>query len=240
MSDWVAGVDGCRRGWAVVLRHQGTGEVRARVLDFTAILRAPEQPSVIAVDMPIGLPGVAQRGGRAAEVEGRRLLPGRSSSLFSAPTRAALEAFRAGAAYAHVSAANRGGVANAPGLSKQTFHLLPKIDEVDRALSPALQRRVREVHPELSFALASHGATLPLSKKTAEGRAQRARLLVRLGFPAPLRLLGARLPAGVSADDLLDACIACWTAGRIAAGAAEVFPPAPEVDARGLRMELWR
>ena len=72
------------------------------------------------------------------------------------------------------------------------------------------------------------------------GRAERAKLLGSLGFVAPLQLLGTKLPKGAKSDDLLDACIACWTATRIASGSATVGPAAPPLDARGLRMELWR
>ncbi len=45
---------------------------------------------------------------------------------------------------------------------------------------------------------------------------------------------------GAKPDDLLDACIACWTAERVAAGSAIVTPGTALVDSRGLRMELWR
>jgi len=41
-------------------------------------------------------------------------------------------------------------------------------------------------------------------------------------------------------DDLLDAAIACWTAGRIATSDAKVLPGQPRTDGRGLRMEIWR
>jgi predicted RNase H-like nuclease len=78
------------------------------------------------------------------------------------------------------------------------------------------------------------------SKKTRAGQTAREMLLQTLGFRRPLHLLGPRLPPKVSADDLLDACIACWTAKRIATGAAIVMPDPPPLDARGLRMALWR
>ena len=42
----------------------------------------------------------------------------------------------------------------------------------------------------------------------------------------------------VAADDILDAHAACWTAERILKGEAEQIPPTPEVDAKGLRMEM--
>ena len=238
---WVAGVDGCHDGWVVVLRDGHAGTCLARVVpDFRAVLALKEAPAVIAVDVPIGLLTAARAGGRACEVMARRLLGTRASSVFSAPTRTALAAFRAGGSYQTVSAANRAGVATAPGLSQQSFHILPKVDQVDAALTPGAQTIVREVHPELCFAEANSGMSMRHSKKKSAGRTEREKLLVSVGFSSPLTLLGAKLPKGAKADDLLDACIACWTAERVAAGSATVIPGTPPTDSRGLRMELWR
>lgn len=238
---WVAGVDGCRAGWVVVLRDRLAGTHLALVVpSFHAVLALREAPAVIAVDVPIGLLATASAGGRECEVLARQLLRTRASSVFSAPTRPALGAFRAGGDYQAVSTANRGGVTTAPGLSRQTFGILPKIDEVDAALSSALQGVVREVHPELCFAEANSGTPMTHSKKTSTGRTERVALLRHLGFVAPLQLLGAKRPKGTKSDDLLDACIACWTADRVATGMAVVTPSTPPTDSRGLRMELWR
>jgi len=222
---WVAGVDGCRSGWVVVLHdgHHGTQSARV-VRDFVSVLALRERPGLIAVDVPIGLLDAACRGGRACEVMARQILGARASSVFSAPTRKALLAFRAGSDYQAVSLANRGGAANAPGISRQTFGILPKIDEVDVALTPPAQNVVHEVHPELCFAEANAGKPLVHSKKTAAGRNERVAILTTLGFSSPLQLLGPKLPKGVKSDALLDASIACWTAGRLLAGRAVVTP----------------
>lgn len=70
---WVAGVDGCPAGWMVAFARanegEGSGGLRLRVLPrFADILSAREAPAVIAVDIPIGLPAQAGRGGRAAQL----------------------------------------------------------------------------------------------------------------------------------------------------------------------------
>lgn len=240
-AHWVAGVDGCRTGWVVVLRDLTAGIYLARVVpDFHAVLALREAPQVIAVDVPIGLLATAIGGGRACEVLARQLIRDRRSSVFSAPTRAALTAFRTGSDYRSVSTANRGGIETAPGLSQQSFAILPKIAEVDAALSATAQRVVREVHPELCFAEANAGTPMRYSKKKLAGRTERVTLLSRLGFPSSVQLLGSKLPVGTKVDDVLDACIACWTAERIATGSAIVTPTNPPIDSRGLRMELWR
>ncbi len=67
--------------------------MRVRVMPrFSDIADAPEKPAVIAIDMPIGLPERTGIGGRAAENAIRPLLGARQSSVFSVPSRAALEA----------------------------------------------------------------------------------------------------------------------------------------------------
>jgi predicted RNase H-like nuclease len=108
-------------------------------------------------------------------------------------------------------------------------------------MTPARQAFVREVHPELVFALASgrpHGLAEP--KRTAAGERVRLRLLRRVTprfDPAAVR---ARLgPAMVARDDVVDAVACLVAARRIAEGRALVLPAGGvERDTRGLRMEI--
>src|SRR6202048_2557512 len=98
-NGWVAGVDGCPAGWMVAFARvnegEGSAEFRLCVLSqFADVLSADEAPAVIAVDIPIGLPAQAGRGGRAAENMVRPLLGERPCSVFSLPLRVALEATR--------------------------------------------------------------------------------------------------------------------------------------------------
>ena len=233
---WVAGADGCRGGWVIVLRQRATGELRVRTAArFADVLALPEQPRVIALDMPIALPQVAVRGGRDAERAARALLGRRGCTVFSSPTVGALAAFRAGGDHRAVSAANRRSAVGAPGLTLQTYYLLRKIDEVAQALTHVADRVVIEAHPELAFLEANGGAPIIAPKHTPSGRRARTRLLARLGY-----LPAARRRAGAAVDDLLDACIVCWTAERRAAGRALVVPARAPVDARGISTGIWR
>ncbi len=140
-SGWVAGVGGCRAGWVEVLQRGVSGALVTRVAsDFPAAFSFPERPDVIAVDVPIGLLTVARRGGRDCEVAARKILGRRASSVFFSPTRSALAAYRTNNEnYRAVVVANRVGVAAAPGISKQTFAILPKVSEVDAILSLGAQ-----------------------------------------------------------------------------------------------------
>ena len=237
MTTTVAGVDGCRAGWYVVLwdteNNRFSGGVQA---DFSGVLAFAESAEQVAVDIPIGLLDHALPGGRICDVYARkRLHPNRMSSVFSAPVRKALDA----ETYTEALALNRDSSHYDRGLSKQCFGILPKIREVDRLMTPDLQKRVREIHPELSFFALNGDFPLNHAKRTPDGLAERLDLLVRAGF-APLiaQNLGARLE-GAEPDDLLDACAACWSARRIVEGAATALPPEPHRDARGLCMQIW-
>ena len=83
-----AGVDGCPAGWIQITRHAKSGEIASRYLpDAAALVQQEPRPDVIAIDIPIGLP---KAGARACDVEARRLLGPRRSSVFAAPLRAML------------------------------------------------------------------------------------------------------------------------------------------------------
>jgi predicted RNase H-like nuclease len=204
---------------------------------FGDVLALPERPRAIAVDIPIGLPDIAIAGGRACDRLARSLLGARTSSVFSPPSRRALNAFARKRDYRTVSNANASG-RDGPRLSLQSYGILPKIAEVDAVMTPARQRSVREAHPELCFAQAHAGRPMKAAKKQPAGRTQRLAVLRTLGFPDPFALFGSPRPRGVAPDDILDACITCWTAERIARSLAVAVPSSAPVDARGLRMEI--
>ncbi len=108
-------------------------------------------------------------------------------------------------------------------------------------MTPALQRRVREVHPELVFAsLSPAGRGLAAAKKTEQGRRERLALLPpALAAAAPSRADRPFLAAAIALDDYVDALAALVTAGRLARGEARRVPQdGVDRDARGLAMEI--
>ena len=232
----MAGVDGCRAGWVVVLAHplaHNAQEHQVTICSrFDDVLALLPPSTVSAVDIPIGLLAERRPGGRDCDRCARRLLGRRASSVFTPPTRPLLDATH----YAQV----RGH-----GLSIQAFNILPKIREVDRVMTPVLQQQVYEAHPELAFqALA--GQPIRGRKKTVAGREERLRALENT--PSPLfhgirttfgHILHACKRAGVAPDDILDAYVLVWTALRIWRAQAQRVPRTPPHDARGLRMEIW-
>lgn len=239
-AGWVAGVDGCPAGWAVVFRRLGASREAAFALfpDFGAVLADLRAPAVIAVDMPIGLPDHVGPGGRGPERAVRSLLGERQSSVFAVPSRAAVmeDDYRRACDVALATSDPPKKV------SKQCFHLFPKIREIDRLMAPALEARVHEAHPELGFWRLNGERPMALPKKVKSrpnppGLAERAALLARHGYdPA---FLDQAVPRGVGRDDLIDAAVLALTAARIAEGEGRSFPAVPGRDGRGLRMAIW-
>lgn len=232
---WVAGVDGCRAGWIVALRRPGAGQLHLRLLGNISDLDAlNEKPARVAIDMPIGFADAASRGGRQCEMAARSLLPGKTSSVFSLPARCSLPAVT----YDDALRLNRASSPAGIGLSKQAFHLLPKLRELDAWITPQRQAACIEAHPELAFALLNGGKPVLSRKRSAAGRTERLRLLHAVGITVDAAMLAAR-PKGCAADDVLDAIALTRTAERHLRGQAMCLPGNPPLDARRLQMAIW-
>ena len=226
----VVGVDGCPAGWVAVVWDLAAAhpavEVAARWSELPLAAAA-----MVAVDMPIGL---AEAGPRGCDGEARKLLPrGRTSSVFPAPRRYMLRC----ADWAEANAL--GKARDGKGLSHQAWNIIAKIRELDAALTPADQDRVRETHPELVFHRLNDWRPVP-PKKTAAGREMRMRLLEGAGLDDLNRMLNAIPRSAAKPDDILDAAV-CAVAGRHMLEGRGTRVPAedPPRDARGLRMEIW-
>jgi predicted RNase H-like nuclease len=200
------GVDAARGGWIAVALEDGRFADAALERRFPGILERFPHAAVVGVDIPIGLPEPGAR--RRADVEARRVVGARRSSVFFTPSRAALEALT-----------YREARAIAPSTSAQGWALRTAILDVARVDDP----RVREVHPEVSFATLA-GEPLAFGKRSWNGQRERVHLLAGAGNELP-----DRLDAGlVAADDVLDAAVAAWTATRIARGEHMALPGDPQ------------
>lgn len=122
------------------------------------------------------------------------------------------------------------GLTGGKKISKQAWALRDNIERV--AGVAAEDRRVIEVHPEVSFrAMAGH--ELEYAKTTWNGQGLRLRCLAREGL-----VLADYLPEGgdVPVADVLDAAAAAWSARRYARHEEGVLP---EGSSRGQREVLW-
>jgi predicted RNase H-like nuclease len=228
----VIGVDGCRAGWIAVIWSE---QVQHRLFHtFADILKL--DAAIIAVDMPIGLPSLA---GRDAEKAARQGLGQRKSSVFPIPARPAVMS----ADYRDACAISLDHSDPPRKIAKQSFMLFPKIREIDALLTPDMQARVHETHPEVSFWAMNGKYPVPLAKKArlqnaSPGLDLRRKLLKDAGFPIKDLPMATYRKSDVGDDDLIDACACAWSARRILEGRALHFPDIDIRDQRGLLMRI--
>jgi predicted RNase H-like nuclease len=228
-----AGVDGCPGGrWVIARGDDPTGDgvtaIDIEVTDDLRPLLAEVRRAAVAavgIDMPIGL---LDEHPRPADVEARRLLGARRSSIFPTPLRFVLTA----ADYTQACDLSRQACGRS--LTKQTFHLLDRIRLLDTLVTPHDQRQVVEAHPELAFVRLNDGAPLETTKHQEVGRRQRRALLSREldGRAIDAALASASAPQ----QDLLDAMALVTTARRIARGDAVRL--GTRIDRTGKRAEI--
>lgn len=224
------GADGCRHGWAVVsVDTHGSRDLFVAEHVSDVAYRHPE--AVLAIDIPIGLTDEP----READLAAREVLGAASSSVFNAPPRAVVDAYRAGTVTTHAQANARSRAVSGKGLSIQSWNITAKVAEVD-SLAEHAGDRLLEVHPEVSFRVLADGASLA-RKRSSRGVHQRLSLLGEVGFSDV-----AGLPAGESlpADDVLDAAVAAWTAHGAALGERlRSHPGLPSQQDRGRPVAIW-
>lgn len=225
---FVAGVDGCRAGWVAFKVEVPSLATSVELLDVQIVLTSRANDLLcLAIDIPIGLLDHS----RACDKAARKLLgQPRGTSVFAAPCRAALSATT------HAAASQINREKTGRGLSQQAFGIVPKIKQVDDAITAECQRWVLEVHPEVCFWALNQYRPMTHNKKTKDGIAERIGAL-RPMFPEIERHLANR-PPRVGADDLLDAAAAGWTALRLHNGKA--LPVCTtERDENSLAVGIW-
>jgi predicted RNase H-like nuclease len=224
----VAGVDGCSTGWAAFKVDLASLRTSIEVVDLQSWLtERPPDLAFLSIDIPIGLFDRP----RACDIAARKLLgTPRRSSVFPAPCRAALVA----SDHAVASACNR--QTTGKGLTIQAWCIVPKIKQVDDAITTNCQQWALEVHPEVCFWALNRSTPMRYKKKSAQGIVERLTLLRKV-FPKIDEHLASRQP-GVGKNDLLDAAIAAWTTLRIHNGEARQVCE-PERDVRGLAATIW-
>jgi predicted RNase H-like nuclease len=206
------GIDGYPKGWVAVILRDGAFENALVGTRLAALVARLGDALAIGVDMPIGLP---ESGAREADLLARAMLGPRRSSVFITPPRAALEKGTIEEARAESTRLSGHSI------SSQAWALRDRIWEAD-AVAQA-DSRIREVHPEVSFAAAAE-RTLRWPKSTWAGLVERRSILIDVGIHLPDDI-GEAGEAGVA--DVLDAAIGAWTAKRIASGEARSLPDQP-------------
>ena len=219
------GLDGFSKGWVAVSLDGGLHEIRF-CRDIADALSTHFDRA--AIDIPIGM---TDDGERACDLLARERLRPHTSRVFTGARRWLWQEF------SDPDAANREALRRSQKrVSRQLWHLGPKIMEVDAFVRANGTRDIREAHPELVFLRLNAGLPLP-SKKSEAGFERRRKLLKRHGIgDIDTWLDGERVGTGAKRDDVLDAC-AVAIAARDAAGCVpEEMPPR---DACGVAMQIW-
>jgi predicted RNase H-like nuclease len=218
------GLDGFAKGWVSVSLDQSGADISFHA-DVSDALSGPFARA--AIDIPIGM---RDDGERLCDLLARDRLRPHGSRVFTGARRWLWEDHR-DPDQANIEASRRGQKR----VSRQLWHLGPKIMEVDRFVRSRRGLDIREAHPELVF-LRLHGRPLP-SKKTEQGLGLRRDLLMAAGLTDVDAWLGTRrIRTGAKADDVLDAC-AVALAARDCSGSLPDGPP--PTDAHGLAMQIW-
>ena len=224
----IAGVDGCKSGWICITRELVTGSIDSAVFgDAQQLLRQTLEHSIITVDIPIGLTELEPR---QCDLEARKILGKRRSSVFPAPIRPVLYM----ETYQEANSAHK--QITGKGISKQSYAICKKILEFDRILSenPALQKKIKEVHPEVCFWALNKKKPMSHNKKTTDGLINRRKLIVDYFGDETLKTSRSKhFYKDVADDDIHDAFAALWTAERIYKNNAGRIPKDPPRDKNG-------
>ena len=237
----IASADGCRAGWLVAIADGWPGSKTPALAvcpTFRDLLAYTTGCAMVVVDMPIGLPSGREK--RACDLEARRLLaPTGSSRVFMTPPRETLTA----ETYNAFNQQHR--QITGQGVSRQVWGIVPKLIEVDREMTPELQEKIREFHPELAWT--SLAGRVLHSKHEEDGINERWAVLERVSARSIKNLRERKAPIGTKVDDVLDALVGL-TRGcvdyrinslKVAFGKASTTPEVFEwrygIDQRNLR-----
>lgn len=193
------GVDACKSGWCVVHGQADAIEV-SLISQISELEKIKTEKELVFIDIPIGLPDRAHP--RNVEQVARKVLPSKSSSFFGVPCREAVCAD----SYREANVINKSQLGK--GLSIQSWHICPKIKEVNIWMRRTDQQNIKEAHPELCFHFLQKEDNLLFSKKTMEGREQRLKILSNWfdGMSEAFdSAMSKYLRKQIAADDILDA-----------------------------------
>jgi predicted RNase H-like nuclease/predicted house-cleaning noncanonical NTP pyrophosphatase (MazG superfamily) len=227
------GIDVCKGKWVAVALTEKGFEVN-KFNNIEEICNKYEESDSIIVDIPIGLP--ENINDIRPEVEARKHLKGKTSSIFNVPCRQAVYLID----YESANEKNREILGK--GLAKQSFGIASKIKEVDNFLNnnPKWKNKLQEGHPEICFSKLNNGEVVIENKTKLEG--QQIRLDILKKYYSDSHLVIAKylkdVPARKKIDDVIDAlCLAVMGVIGLENG-FETIPKEPMEDVRDIRMQM--
>jgi predicted RNase H-like nuclease len=219
------GLDGFRKGWVAVSLDGDQAGISFHS-DIAEALSAPFDRA--AIDIPIGM---SDDGIRQCDLFARERLWPHTSRVFTGARRWLWERFE-DPAEANREALRRGQKR----VSRQLWHLGPKIMQVDAFVRNNPSLRILETHPELVFLRLNDNRPLE-SKKSQRGISLRRTILKQNGFVEIDDWLDhVRMGTGAKCDDVVDACAAAIAACSPIGSVPEGSPP---MDMHGLPIQIW-
>jgi predicted RNase H-like nuclease len=228
------GVDGCKKGWFYVSLDDSNNYEIDVIQDIQSLVDKFNNECLILVDIPIGLRhnGINER---LCDMEARKVLGNRKTSVFPVPCRNAVYE----STYSEASRINY--QLTGKYISKQSWFISSRIRQVDNLLTTTVNRKfVREVHPEICFWGLNGGKSMNHYKRSPEGFDERLSVIRKVydecNEPVDDALQKYKR-SDLNKDDILDALVASVTA-RCGFNSLKTIPVAPEYDEIGLPMEM--
>lgn len=230
------GIDGCRAGWLMI---KITGQLQVESCLLKSISEINDHINTatgsVFIDMPIGISDEVNN--RNCDKMARKILGRRGSSVFPVPVRQILPIKD----YELANSLNR--QITGKGISKQTFNIMPKINELDRFMQKFEREKpglMLEAHPELQFYMLNNEIDLQFNKKTAHGINERLVILSRIFTAAEQCFHMIRekyLKKEAADDDIIDALVLAVAAEQCR-GDITFLPEEIETDRYSLPMRI--
>ncbi|MHB1314334.1 MAG: DUF429 domain-containing protein [Christensenellales bacterium] len=228
----IIGVDGCPGGWAA-FTIQGTDYDFNIYKSIQDLCKEHKDAKQIIIDMPIGLPERKEQQDLRPDADARKILKGKTSSVFNCPCRQAVYSDKQKA-----SDINR--LILGKGLSQQSIALFPKIREIDSFLRENIEYSniLIESHPEVCFAKLNHS---PIMENKHKKEGQEKRLEVLSKYHKSAKQAFNSIYGGISgagADDIIDAmCLAVVGFISLTKSLSRI-PDSPQNDPQGIPMQM--
>lgn len=196
----IVGLDACKIGWCAIGRIQNTLVSRC-FKDLDEVIKVYSNLEQILIDIPIGLSSESFT--RTVDVEARKHLKNRKSSIFSPPCREALYAKN----YKDALQINK--QVEGKGISIQAYNIAQKIKEVDEWIDKNTQNiKIFEAHPELCFKSLNGDTDLEYSKHDKKGIELRQQIIFKKDYTLKKEydeLMSTYKRNELKPDDILDA-----------------------------------
>lgn len=235
MHKYFSGIDGCPSGWLIVQLDENHAWTIGVMRNIDAIATWVDKSILTLIDIPIGLLD-SDGPHRTCDQEARRALGRpRAASVFPAPSRLAVyaDSYEEGCRLNYQCLGTR--------LSKQTWNIVAKIQEVDQLLQKhSFGYRLRESHPEVCFWALNHKMPMRFNKQKPSGQEERLLLLSHY-LPQAKDIVNYAaekyLRKELAIDDILDAIVLAVTA-MLGHKKLCTFPSKPPKDKQNIVMEI--